>query len=117
MSSLILAASETIITVSSIIGICGILAVLFTIIYNHSTNDKKHLKEGNEPVLQASCMQIHAGSIQAMQMLSNSVRDSEQRATKSVDDLKEDMNRQFLQVLASIRCLESKLIAKKENNG
>jgi hypothetical protein len=113
----VLATSETIITVSSIIGICGILAVLFLIIYNHSTNDKKHLKEGDEPVMQASCLQIHAGSIQAMQMLSTSVRDSEQRAAKAVDDLKEDMNRQFIQVLTSIRCLQEKLIAQKANNG
>jgi len=109
--------AEIIITVSAIVGICGVLATLFYVIYNHATNDKKHLKEGDEPVLQASCMQIHAGSIQAMQMLSTSVRDSEQRATKSVDDLREDMNRQFVQVLASIRCLQEKLVTQKANNG
>ena len=115
---MILATVETItITIASVIGICGLMATLFLIIYNHSTNDKKHLKEGQEPILSSSYVEIHKGCLQTMYMMREAIKENEIRSSKAVDDLKADMKTQFEQVLESLRCMETKILNKVNHNG
>lgn len=131
MFTLILASSEIIITVSAVVGICGILAVLFGIIYGHSTNDKKHLKEGDIPVLAPACLQIHQGyqltiqllkesidsnerrSTDSMALLKESIDSNERRSADSIIQLRQDVGKQYEQLTTTIRCLEEKLFRKQ----
>lgn len=108
----ILALTDSIETIAAIIGVCAVFATLFIIVNNHSSNDKKHLKEGEQPMTLPMCDQVHKGWQNCIKILSDAAEKNEERSAEAVRELKMDMNRQFEQVLASVRCLESKLLQK-----
>jgi hypothetical protein len=107
-------ANETIVTVASIIGVCAVFVTLFIIISNHANNDQKHLKEGETPMTLQMCDQVHKGWQQCVTILAAAVKSNEERATESVRELKKDISEQNKQVLASIHCLESKVLTVRQ---
>jgi hypothetical protein len=110
----VLAAFDTFENIAAIIGVCAVFITMFSIIYSHSTNDKKHLKEGEQPMTQPMCQQVHQGWQQCVVILTEAVKANELRAADALRDLKLDIKTQNSLVIGSIQCLEKKMMEARK---
>lgn len=104
----------------NIVTIIGVFAVFITIMVMqiaHATNDRKHLKEGESPMTQPMCQQVHQGWQQCVVILTEAVKANELRAADALRDLKIDMKEQNKLVIGSIQCLEKKVMNLSTNQG